>query len=83
MGIFKAFHKRRDLKIAPGNSMLSNSAYRGYKSRESLARSYHVFAASQTSFLVTAAKVVEFLADKHVHKESFSDLARVRSIKII
>jgi hypothetical protein len=25
------FRKRRDLKLTPGNSMLSNSAYRGYK----------------------------------------------------
>ena len=41
--------------------MLSNSAYRGYKSRESLARSYHVLAASQTSFLVTTDKGAEFL----------------------
>jgi hypothetical protein len=57
----KTFHKRRDLKITPGNSMLSNSAYRGYKSRESLARSYHVLAASQTSFLVTTAKGAEFI----------------------
>lgn len=57
----KTFHKRRDLKITPGNSTLSNSAYRGYKSRESVARSYHVLAASQACFLVTTAKGAEFL----------------------
>jgi hypothetical protein len=43
--------------------MLSNSAYRGYKSRESGAMSYHVLATSQTSFLVTTAKGAEFLVN--------------------
>jgi hypothetical protein len=32
----KTFRKRRDPKITPGNLMLSNSAYRGYKSRDYL-----------------------------------------------
>jgi hypothetical protein len=55
------FRKRKDLKLAPGNSVLSNSTYRGYKSRESLARNYHVLASSETSFLVTTARGVEFI----------------------
>jgi hypothetical protein len=59
----KTFYKRRDLKITPGNSMLSNSVYRGYKSRESVARSYHVLSASPASFLVTTAKGAEFLVN--------------------
>jgi hypothetical protein len=57
----KTFRKRRGLGIMAGNSMLSNSAYRGYKSRESLARSYYVLATSETSFLVTTASLAEFL----------------------
>jgi hypothetical protein len=59
----KTFRKRRNLKIMPGNSTLSNSAYRAYKPRESVARSYHVLLASETSFLVTTAKGAEFLVN--------------------
>ena len=59
----KTFYKRRSLKITSGNSMLSNCAYRGYKSRESNARSYHILVTSETSFLVTTAKGAEFLVN--------------------
>jgi hypothetical protein len=51
------------LKLTPRNSILSNSAYRGYKSRESYAWNYHVIASSDTSFLVTTASGVEFIVN--------------------
>jgi MULE transposase domain len=64
----KTFYKRRNLKITSGNSMLSNSAYRAYKSRESLTRSYHVLAASETSFLVTITRGAQFLVNLPVRE---------------
>jgi hypothetical protein len=57
------FYKRRRCRLVPGNSILSNSVYRGYKNRESSSRSYQVLPSSETNFLVTTSRGAEFIVD--------------------
>jgi hypothetical protein len=57
----KAFFERSHLPLAPGNSILSNMAYRDYKHRESAARGFRVLPSSDTDFLVTSSGGAEYI----------------------
>ena len=60
-------YKHSRYQLAPGNSILSNSAYRSYKSRESSSRSYRVLPSSETIFLVTTLQGTEFIVNLAGH----------------
>jgi hypothetical protein len=47
------WYQRYQVRLVPGNSVLSNAAYQAYKHRESAARSFQVLPSSDTTFLVT------------------------------
>jgi hypothetical protein len=55
------FYERQRLLLDPGNSILSNAAYRSYKHRETAARGFRVLPSSETDFLVTTSRGVDFI----------------------
>jgi hypothetical protein len=48
-------------RLLPGNSVLSNSPYQGYKHRESAARGFQVLPSSDTTFLVTTSRGAQYI----------------------
>jgi hypothetical protein len=57
------FYERQRVVLDPGNSVLSNAAYRSYKHRESAARGFRVLPSSETNFLVTTSTGADFVVD--------------------
>jgi hypothetical protein len=55
------WYQRQQLQLVPGNSVLSNSAYQGYKHRESVARGFQVLPSSDTTFLVTTTQGAQYI----------------------
>jgi hypothetical protein len=68
------FYTRRQVRLDPGNSILSNAAYKSYKFRESTARGFRVLPSSETSFLVTTSRAAEFIVNLPTIEEV--DIAR-------
>jgi zinc finger SWIM domain-containing protein 3 len=56
-----AWYERHHVQLVPGNSILSNTAYKGYKRQELAARSFRVQSSSDTTFLVTTAKGSQYI----------------------
>ena len=57
------FYERQRVPLAPGNSVLSNTAYYSYKHRETAARGFQVLPSSETNFLVTTSRGIDFIVD--------------------
>ena len=55
------WYQRQQLQLVPGNLVLSNAAYRGYKHRESAARGFQVLPSSDTTFLVTTTHAAQYI----------------------
>jgi len=55
------WYQRLQLRLVPGNSSLSNAAYRGYKHRELAARGFQVLPSSDTAFLVTTTRGAQYI----------------------
>ena len=55
------WHQRLQLRLVPGNSVLSNAAYQAYKHRELAARGFQVFPSSDTTFLVTTTQGNQYI----------------------
>ena len=55
------WYKRKQVRLAPGNSVLSNAAYKDYKHRESTARGLQVLPSSDTTFLVTTTQGTQYI----------------------
>lgn len=55
------FYQRLHTSIDSGNTFLSNTAYRQYKHRESIARGCQVFPSSNSDFRVTTSQSVDFI----------------------
>ena len=55
------WYQRLQLRLVPGNSVLSNAAYQAYKHRESAARSFQVLPSSDTTFLVTTTQGAQYI----------------------
>src|ERR1700704_285761 len=55
------WYQRLQLRLVPGNSILSNAAYRGYKHRESATRGFQVLPSSDTTFLVTTTQAAQYI----------------------
>jgi hypothetical protein len=64
------FYERQRIPLVLGNSVLSNTAYKGYKYRETAARGFRVLASSETNFLVTTSRGVDFIVDLPVLTEA-------------
>jgi hypothetical protein len=64
-GIYEWFlttwYQRGQTQLLPGNSILSNIAYQGYKYRESIARSFRVLPSSDTHFLVSTSRASQHI----------------------
>jgi MULE transposase domain len=57
------WYQRYQLRPVPGNSVLSNAAYKAYKHRESAARSFQVLPSSDTVFLVTTTRGSQYIVN--------------------
>jgi hypothetical protein len=55
------WYQRGQLRLAPGNSTLSNAAYQAYKHRELAARGFQVLPSSQTTFLVNTTRGNQYI----------------------
>jgi hypothetical protein len=56
-----SFHQRLYSTLDSGNTFLSNTAYRQYKYRESIAREFRVFPSSNSDFRVTTSQSLDFI----------------------
>ena len=57
------WYKRLQVRLVSGNSLLSNSAYRAYKHRKLAARGYQVLPSSDSTFLVTTTRGVQYIVN--------------------
>jgi hypothetical protein len=55
------WYQRGQLRLVPGNSTLSNTAYQGYKHWESAARGFQVIPSSDTTFVVTTTRAAQYI----------------------
>ena len=55
------WYQRLQLRLVPGNSVLSNAAYKAYKHQESAAQSFQVLPSSDTKFLVTTTQGAQYI----------------------
>jgi hypothetical protein len=55
------WYQRVQLRLLSGNSVLSNSAYQGYKHRELAARGFQVPPSSDTTFLVATTRGAQYI----------------------
>ena len=56
-------YERQRVPLDLGNSVLSNTAYRQYKHRESSARHFTVLASSDTDFMVTTFQGIDYIVN--------------------
>jgi hypothetical protein len=66
------FYELQRIPLDSGNSVLSSAAYRSYKHRETAARGFRVLPSSDTNFLVTMSRGVDFIVDLLVLDESLT-----------